>query len=289
MQIVLTGLISGFAIALLAIAFQAVYLPTRVFFVGLAGIYALAPFLAHAILCCGGGWFLAVLAALLGGIGVSLLCEWANHARLARRSASEGAHLIASLGIYIVIVQVIAIAWGNATKTLRAGLDSTTRFGGVVLTGAQWLTLGASCVLLAGFAVLLMRSDLGLRIRALADNPRQFALFGYNVDRHRLLAFGLAGLFASASSLATAYDIGFEPHTGLHAVLPAVVAVIIGGRGSFLGPVAGALLQGILRAQVVWHWSARWREAATFALLALLLLIRPQGLLGHKYRLEATS
>ena len=285
MQILLNGLISGAAIALLAVAFQAVYLPTRVFFLGLAGIYALAPYLAQTVLNHGGGWFLAIPAALFGGIGVSLLCEWANHARLARRNASEGVHLIASLGIYIVIVQVIAMLWGNDTKTLRTGLDATTRFGGVVITGAQWLTFAAAVVLLAVFAILLMRSDLGLRLRALADNPTQFALFGYNVDRHRLLAFALAGFFATASSLSTAYDIGFDPRTGLNAVLLAVVAVIIGGQGSFVGPVVGALLLGILRAQVVWHWSARWQEAATFALLALFLLIRPQGLLGHKNRL----
>ena len=289
MQILLNGLISGSAIALLAVAFQAVYLPTRVFFLGLAGIYALAPFLAQMVLVHGGGWFAAILVALLGAIGVSLLCEWANHARLARRNASEGTHLIASLGIYIVIVQVIAMLWGNDTKTLRTGLDATIRFGGVVVTGAQWLTLATAVLLLVGFAVLLMRSDLGLRLRALADNPTQFALFGYNVNHHRLLAFALAGFFATASSLVTAYDIGFDPHTGLQAVLLAVVAVIIGGRGSFLGPVAGALLLGILRNQVVWYWSARWQEAATFALLALFLLVRPHGLFGQKYRLEATT
>lgn len=289
MQILINGVVSGSAIAILAIAFQAVYLPTRVFFVGLAGVYAIAPFLALTIRSHGGGWWAAVAAALLGGIGISLLCEWANHARLARRRASEGAHLIASLGIYIVLVQVIAMVWGNDTKTLRTGLDVTTRFGGAVVTGAQWLTLGAASVLLVAFAVLLMRSDLGLRLRALADNPVQFALFGYNVDRHRLLAFSLAGFFSAASSLTTAYDIGFDAHTGLHTLLLAVVAVIIGGRGTFAGPVIGALLLGILRAQVVWHWSARWQEAATFALLALFLLIRPQGILGHEKRLEATA
>jgi branched-subunit amino acid ABC-type transport system permease component len=134
-----------------------------------------------------------------------------------------------------------------------------------------------------------MRPNLGLRLRALADNPVQFALFGYNLDRHRLLAFGLAGVFATASSLVTAYDIGFDPHTGLNEVLLAVVAAIIGGRGSFMGAFVGALLLGTLRAQVVWYWSARWEEAATFALLALFLLIRPQGLLGQKYRLEAAA
>jgi len=287
MQILINGLVAGSAIALLALAFQSVYLPTRVFFLGLAGIYSAIPFIAHAVLKSGGPIWLAALAGLAVAIILSLLCEWANHAPLARKRASEGAHLIASLGVYIVLVQVIAMIWGNDTKTLRSGLDAVTRFNGLVVTGAQWITLGAAAVLISGFAIFLMRTDIGLRLRALADNPTMFALYGYNIDQHRLFAFALCGFFAGASSLVTAYDIGFDPHTGLHTVLLAVVAVIIGGQGSFMGPVIGALLLGLLRSQVVWHFSARWQEAATFALLAAFLLLRPQGILGTKSRLEA--
>jgi branched-chain amino acid transport system permease protein len=288
-QILINGLISGSAIALLALAFQTVYLTTRVFFIALGGLYSAAPYFALAVEEVG-GMALAVLVSIVGGASLSVLCEWASHARLARRGASDGAQLIASLGIYIVIVQVIAMVWGNDTKTLRMGLDATTEFGDdLVVTGAQWVTLVAAIVSIGGFALFLLRSNLGLRLRALADNPIQFALFGYNIDSHRLLAFALGGLFASISALATAYDIGFDPYAGLHAVLLAVVAVIIGGQGSFRGPVLGALLLGLLRAEVVWYGSARWQDAATFALLAVFLLLRPQGLLGHKTRLEAAA
>lgn len=287
MQILINGLVSGSAIALLALAFQAVYLPTRVFFIGLAGVYSFTPFIAHAALKHGGPMWLAVAAAVSSAILLCLLCEWVNHAPLARKRASDGAQLIASLGIYIILVQVIAMIWGNDTKTLRNGLDSVTRFQGVIVTGAQWVALGGAALLIGGFAVFLMRSNIGLRLRALADNPTMFALYGYNIDRHRLFAFALCGFFAAASSLVTAYDIGFDPYTGLHAVLLAIVAVIIGGQSSFAGPVIAGLLLGLLRAQVVWHLSARWQEAATFALLAIFLLLRPQGLLGRKSRLEA--
>lgn len=287
MQILINGLVSGSAIALLALAFQAVYLPTRVFFIGLAGVYSFTPFVAHAVLKQGGPFWLAALAASGSAILLCLLCEWANHAPLARKRASDGAQLIASLGIYIILVQIIAMVWGNDTKTLRTGLDSVTRFQGVIVTGAQWVSLATAAILIGGFTVFLMRSNIGLRLRALADNPTMFALYGYNIDRHRLFAFALCGFFAAASSLVTAYDIGFDPHTGLHAVLLAIVAVIIGGQSSFAGPVVAGLLLGLLRAQVVWHLSARWQEAATFALLALFLLLRPQGLLGRKSRLEA--
>lgn len=289
MQILFNGLISGFSIALLAVAFQSVYLPTRVFFIGLAGIYSLTPFLAHTVLARGGGWPLAIVVSVAGAVAVSVLCEWANHARLTRRQASDGIHLIASLGTYIVLVQITAMFWGNETKSLSSGLGSLSRMGDVVVTGAQWTILGAATLLIGGYALFLTRSDLGLRLRALADNPVQFALYGHNVDRHRLLAFCVAGLFAAVSSLVTAHDIGFDPYVGLPALLLGVVAVMVGGQGSFAGPVLGALLLGCLRAEVAWYWSARWQEAVTFGLLALILLLRPQGLLGRKARLEATT
>jgi branched-chain amino acid transport system permease protein len=109
------------------------------------------------------------------------------------------------------------------------------------------------------------------------------------VDAHRLIAFAFAGVFASVSSLLTAYDIGFNPYSGLYSVLIAVVAVIIGGRESFAGPAIGGLLLGLVRAQVVWHLSARWQEAVTFGVLACFLLLRPNGLFGQKIRLEAAA
>ncbi len=287
MQIILNGLISGCAIALLAVAFQIVYLPTRVFFIGLAGLYSLTPYCLLAARNVGMPVAVGVAMAFAAMILLSGLCEWLNHAPLARKNASDGAHLISSLGLYIIFVQLIAMIWGNNTKSLRGGLDSTIHLGGAILTGSQLLMAGVACALLLGAWTMLRVSDIGLRLRALADNPTQFALFGYNVDVYRLIAFSFAGAFAAASSLLTAYDIGFDPYTGLHAVLLAVVAVIVGGRHSFIGPAIGGLLLGVVRTQVVWHLSARWQEAVTFAVLALFLLLRPRGLFGRQTRIEA--
>lgn len=290
MQILLNGLISGGTIALLALAFQIVYLPTRVFFLGLAGIYALAPFLTFAALSAGLSWYFAIGLAVTACALASLLCGWLNHGLLSRRHASDSAHLIASLGSYIIVVAAIAMIWGNGSMTLRREIGSTTRLGGsMVVTGAQWISLGVSSGLLLAFAAILLRSDLGLRLRALADNPTMFALLGYNVSRHRVIAFTASGILAAAASLVSAYDLSFDPHSGLRALLLAIVAVIIGGQASFFGPVVGAVLLGVLRAQVVWYFSARWQEAATFCLLALFLLLRPQGLFVKRKRLEATA
>jgi branched-chain amino acid transport system permease protein len=287
MQTLANGLIVGAAIAILALAFQVVYLPTRVFFVGLGGVYSLAPFVADAVLHAGAGWPAAILAAVVLCAGASVLAEWANHARLARKGASDGTQFVSSLGIYILLVQLIAMIWGNDSRALRTGLHAISHLAGLVLTRAQVQTIGVAMVLVVGFAFFLNGTGLGLRLRALAENPAEFALLGYNVNRHRLIAFSIAGFLAAAISLVVSYDLGFDPHIGLDSLLLAIVAVIIGGRDSFWGPALAGVLLGIVRAEVVWLAGVRWQDAATFALLIFFLFLRPQGILGRGIRLEA--
>ena len=221
---------------------------------------------------------------------LSVLCEMINHAPLDRRKASSGAHLVSSLGIYLIIVQSIALIWGNETKVLRTGIDAGFSWADISLTRSQVCAATVSGVCLLGYWLWLRFSILGLKFRALADNPAQLALFGYNTGRLRLVSFAIAGAFCAASSLVVSYDVGFSPHGGMYAVLLAVVAVIIGGRQSlFWGPLFGGVILGITRAGAVWFLSARWQEAVTYLLLALFLFILPEGLSGKKMRLEAQA
>jgi branched-chain amino acid transport system permease protein len=289
MQILLNGIISGLTIALLAIGFSMVYLSCRVFHVALGGIYALVPFIAWATLQLNWHWYFAVPIATLTGVVFSLATEFINHAPLERKGASTGAHLVSSLGIYIVVVQVIALIWGNETRGLRTGLDEVTSIGAIIITRGQILAGVISVAVLFLLYFWLRFSNLGLQFRALADNQKELALRGYNVRRLRLLAFGLSGLLCSASSLLVSYDVGFDPHGGLAALLIAVVAGIIGGRESFLGPVLGGVLLGLVRSETGWFLSTRWQDGVTFLLLGLFLFARPYGILGRKGRLEVQA
>jgi branched-chain amino acid transport system permease protein len=288
-QVLLNGLIAGMAIGVLALAFTVVSLPTRVFHIALGGIYGLAPFIAWQALRWEMPWYVAIGTALLVALLVSLGCEKANHGPLARRGASVSAHLVSSLGIHILLVQTAALTWGNSPKVLRVGLDPVYRLGTIVLTQSQLISAAVALSLVALFFVWLRLSHVGLQFRAMADNPIELALWGYNLDRLRLVAFLIAGSLACGASLPRAFDIGFDPHMGLHAFLLAVVATIIGGRRSFVGPVVAGVLLGLARSSVVWFLSARWQEAVTFALLAGFLLLRPQGLFGRRARLEAEA
>ena len=287
MQVLMNGIIVGLTIALLALAFNIVYLPTRVFHVAMGGIYAFVPYIAWTCIQYGWPWYVSIVAAIATSIALSVSCEIFNHYPLERKNASPGVHLVSSLGMYIIFAQSIVLIWGNETKVMRKGLDEVIIVCGASLTHAQMIAAVVSGVLILLVYLWLKFSNVGLQFRALADNPTEFALCGYNVHRLRLLAFGISGILSAGGALLVSNDIGFDPHGGLLAVLLAIVAVVIGGRVSLLGPVLGGILLGVIRSEVVWFFSARWQEAATFLLLVLFLFVRPQGLFGRDIRLEA--
>jgi branched-chain amino acid transport system permease protein len=289
MQIIINGLISGLVISVVAIGFNSVYLPSRTFYIALGGVYAITPFIAWACLQYKLPLFFAIFLAVSSGIVISIANEYFNHSPLENRKASTGAHLISSLGIYIIIIQVIAIIWGSETKVLREGIDKSFRVGSLIITKSQLISGFVAAFLIAAFLTWLKRNKLGIQFKALSDNPTELALRGFNIKKLRLFAFGLSGFLTAVASLLTAYETGFDPYVGMNAFLLAVVATIIGGQKSFIGPVIGGILIGIIRSQVVWHFSARWQDAFTFLILVIFLYLRPYGITGSKTRLESQS
>jgi branched-chain amino acid transport system permease protein len=274
-------------IALLAVAFSFAYLPSQVFHLALAGVYVIAPYIAQSLIREGWPWPLAICAAMASGGLLSAACEALNHHRLDKRSATPMVHFVSSLGIYILLSQAAALIWGNDPKTLRTNADSSYQFLSLTLARTQAIESLASLVLLTGVGVLLRNSDIGLRLRGLADNPREMLLAGVDTYQVRLVAFGISGILAASASLCMAYDYGFDPNSGLSTLLLSAVAVMVGGQRSFWAPVVGGIGLGILRSEVVWYLSARWQEPLTFIVLSLVLLFRPYGFLGEKRRLEA--
>jgi branched-chain amino acid transport system permease protein len=287
MQILINGLIQGLLMALTATGFAVVYNSTGVLHIAQGAVFALSPFLLLSFLQSGVGIPIAISLTLSISIIFSMVFELINHWPLHKRGASDAIHLISSLGIFIIVIQGIAIIWGNETKVLRDGIDITYTMSDIIITRSQALGGIISLFSIVTFFLWLKKTDSGLKFMALSDNPVQLSLLGYDISRLRLLAFGVSGILTAVAAMLTAMDIGFDPHGGLNAVLLAIVATIIGGKGSFIGPVIGGILLGVIRSQVVWHISARWQDSITFLILVLFLFFMPQGIFGKKGRIEA--
>lgn len=286
--VLVDGLVSGIALAAMALAFSVVYLPSRVFHVALGAIFAASPFVYAQLRIFHVPAAVAVLLTVGIAMAASVLVERWNHAPLARRDSAETTHFVTSLGLFIVLTQAVVIGWDEQGRFLRQGVDTvwSVPFLGGPIDRARAILGLASAVLVGACLMLVYGTPIGLRFRALAQNPTESALRGLDIAWIRQQAFAVSGVLAASAALLHAMDRGYDAYLGFDMVLLAVVAVIIGGRESFVGPVVGALILGCAREAVRWYLSARWLDAVSFLLLAAFLVARPLGLVGRKTRAE---
>jgi len=288
MQSLVIGAANGLVLALLAMAFYLPYAGTGVLHLALGASFVLAPYAMEAAGQAGAGPLVAALAGIAASAVLSLACEVFNHRLLEKRGGGWAAHMLSSLGIYIAAVQAITLVWGSESRTL-SWLSGAWRLGSVVIGRQLATNAGLAAVLMLVVIVWLRRSQLGLRLRALASNPTELALCGHDTRLLRTVSFALSGGLAGVASLLGAFDTGFDPTSGLSMVFLAFAAVIIGGRDRLAGPLAGGFLLGLARALAASAFASRWQDPITFSFLILFLFFRPQGLLAPTLRAEARS
>jgi len=275
----LDGFVGALVLAPVAAAFSLVYASTRVFYIAIGAVFAIVPYVAASLLQLGFPFVAACGGAMAAGAIMSMGMEYFNHRPLERRRSSELGHFIASLGAFTIIIQIIVLIWGAGPMALRADAHRTLSFGWLYLSTGQIITGIAAIISLAVFYLWLPLSKTGLQLQALASNPANAALCGLNVSSLRLVVFAISGTLCSAAALCSAWDLGFDPNSGMMPVLLAIVAATIGGRNSYWGPLVGILLVGLVRGIAVVVLSAQWQDSAAYLLLAIALIVRPEGIL----------
>ena len=154
--------------------------------------------------------------------------------------------------------------------------------GGLSIGYVDLVTLGVSIALMIVLQRVVFHSRIGMAMRAVSWNPQTAALMGINVDLIISFTFVLGSVLAAAAGLlyASKYP-SVHPLMGLMPGLKAFVAAVLGGIGSVPGAMLGGLLLGLAEQLVAGYWSSSWRDAVAFALLILILLVKPSGLLGR--------
>lgn len=226
-------------------------------------------------------FFIAISITML----LSVAFESFVYQPLVKRKSSKNIIMISSIGAMIIVINTIAIFYGNETKILNPDISETIEFGNIIITHTQAAQLLISIFVLSLFFISLKYSKFGIKTRAMRDDDILCSIFGMNVDKTRIVLFSLSGFFVAVASGLVAYDVGMDPYVGMPMLLNAVVALIIGGVGRFEAPVLGGFIIGILQSLTVWAFSARWQDAVTFLLLIFFLVFKPRGILGESRRL----
>jgi branched-chain amino acid transport system permease protein len=286
-QLLANGLVAGCGYAIVALGFALIYNTTRIFHFAHGAVYVVSAYLLYVF---HNLWHLPpVLALVLTPVAAALFgvaIDEALYQPLARRGSSQLIQMLSSLGLYIVLVNVVAMVFGNEPRVLSSGSQPTFEIGGIILTRIQSATLACCVLILVGLLLVLRLTRLGRTMRALRDDPDLVAAMGVNPRRVRWAVFALGSALAAVAAMLSGLDVGIDPSMGMTAVLNGAVAVIVGGIGIFEGAALGGLAIGMLQGLAIWRMSARWQDAVTFVILIVFLLFRPQGVLGGRRRAE---
>jgi len=284
-QFIVNGIITGMIYGVVALGFALVYNTTRIFHIAYAAIYMVAPYLLmFSMQSLGLPLFVSILLAVLGTILIGSAVDILIYSPLAKRNSSSNVIMVSSIGAMIIIINVVALIFGNETKIINPGVSQSITIGKILVTYTQVFQFVTALFLFLLFFIFLKFSRFGIITRAYRDDEKLASVLGTNIPAIKRLLFILSSAFAAVGSCLIAYDVGMNPYVGMPMLLNAVVALIIGGVGRFEAPVLGGVLIGVLQALVVYFSSARWQDAVTFLLLILFLLLRPQGILGEKMR-----
>jgi branched-chain amino acid transport system permease protein len=262
-----------------------VYNTTKIFHIAAAAIYVFAAFMFYLFAVpLGLPILVAALIAILLTMGLSLLTDVSVYRPLKKRKASNNVAMIASIGMMTVIVNLLAMFFGNETKVIDNTIHRSFNLGNIIITTPQMWQFVVGGVVIVLFLVFIGMTSWGIRFRALNADSVLYETMGYDTSRTRTFVFLMSGAFIAIGSCLTVYDIGLDPHMGMNVLINAMVAMIIGGMGRFSTCVIGGITLGVLQALTVYQFSSNWQNAVTFVLLLILLFLRPQGIAGYKQR-----
>lgn len=284
-QFIINGIILGAIYASLALGFSLVYYTTKIFHIAYAVLYMISGYFLYTFFNqLHYPYILAAILAIIATILVGSLIELLVYKPLDKKKASLNVLLISSLGVMIIVINLVALFYGNETKVIDNNIANSISMGGIIVTYPQIYEIAFSALFIVSFFVIVHFTKLGIIIRAFRDDVELVKVYGLNIYKTRIVLFALSTFFAALSGILMAQDIGMDPYVGLPMLLNVIVAMIIGGTGRFSSPVLGGFIIGLLQALIIWKFSANWQEAITFVLLIGFLIFRPQGILGKKIR-----
>lgn len=286
-QLMLYGVVQGALYSLFAMGFGIIYRSFRFFDVSCAGTYILTPYLLFAFWNVLGfqlipSLTLAILVTAIYAAGL----ERAVYSRLYRRSAGPQVLLIASIGIFVIVENVIAMIFGSEVKVFPQWLAANITSGQISFSKLNMLQFLIGLGISLSFYGLTKRNLSMKALWALGDEPDLIEILGISREKLRMLAAALGALLIGLASSLSALEIGMDPFTGMNALLTAAVIVIMGGKDSVVGWIVGSFVLAFVHSIVIYFLSPNWTPVVTFIVLILIMMIRPEGLFSARKRLE---
>ncbi|EHC09430.1 branched-chain amino acid ABC transporter permease [Fischerella thermalis] len=231
-----------------------------------------------------------ILGSILAGL-VGVVVERIAFLPLRQRGSDPLLTVVSSLGVAVVIVNLIQYLVGAESYTYPAdtygNLPPAINFGTaanpIPIRTVQVVIFVVSMVFVAILTYFISRTKYGKAMQAIAEDETTASLLGINCDRFIILTFFISSFLAGVAGTLVASSVSIAgPYFGIGFGLRGLAVIVLGGLGSIPGAVLGGLVIGLVEAFVPAEYSG-YKDAVAFGILFIMLLVRPQGLLGRKF------
>ena len=280
LQQTINGLAIGGADVLIALGLTTVF-----------GILGIAHF-AHGSISMFGGYLtyflvtgqgLPVLAAIPTALAAGILLGFMVEI-LAYRPVRNANHInafIVALGLTMMVEGLNLRLFGHEQVVIPTGLSRVFRLGGITVPELRLYVIIAAIALVVAMMIFVERTKTGQAIRAVAENRDAAILMGVNVRTIPLIVFGMSTALGIAAGIMVGALFAIAPGIGEGLVVKGFAVLILGGLGSFPGAILGGTILGITESIAAGFVSSAYKDVIAFVVMILVLLIRPQGLLGR--------
>ncbi|WP_026733376.1 branched-chain amino acid ABC transporter permease [Fischerella sp. PCC 9605] len=306
LQQFLNGLSIGSVYAIFALGYTLVYSILGIINLAHGAIFTLGAYFTYALM---GGRFgfngllanaalpiqlpfavALILASILAGL-VGVAVERIAFRPLRQRGSDPLLTVVSSLGVAVVIVNVIQYLVGAESYTypsetygnLPPAINFGTSANPIPIRTVQVVIFVVSMVFVAILTYFISRTKYGKAMQAIAEDATTASLLGINSDRFIVLTFFISSFLAGVAGTLVASSVSIAgPYFGIGFGLRGLAVIVLGGLGSIPGAVLGGLVIGLVEAFVPSEYSG-YKDAVAFGILFIMLLVRPQGLLGRRF------
>lgn len=276
---ILNGVVTGMLYALMGIGLSIITGILNIPNFAHGAMFAVGAYLVYTVINALGNFWLALILAPVGVALLGLVIEYAGIRRL--YAAGHDYQLLLTFGLSLIVTEGIIIVWGPVGMSqpppplLRGGVD----LGIMIYPKYRLFVMGMAGLLVLGAWLFFEKTRYGAIMRAGIEDKEMVSLLGIDIHRLFTAAFALGAYLAGIAGALTAPIRGLNPLMGVDMLGIAFVVVALGGLGNLPGAIVAGLMIGVAQSLVALVWPEA-SVAVIFAVMAAVLLVRPQGLFG---------
>lgn len=283
MSQVFNGLAVGVLLSLIAAGLTIIYGTLGVINFAHGALFVVGAYAGYSVFTFTGSFLLAMLGGACAALIIGLIMERVLIKRFYDRPHED--QILVTFGVSIVLVEIIRAIYGGVGKRVPVPSwgEGVVDMGFVMYPLYRIEILGIAAAALGGFWLLLYRTRLGLIVRAGIEDQLMVRLLGLNIQRAFLVVFGVGAAAAGFAGMIYGPIVSIVPDMGFRILVQSFVVVVIGGVGSFPGAIVGGLIAGQILS-LTSLFNPVYTDVMLFAAMALVLILRPQGLFGVEGR-----